>query len=184
MTDGQPYWRDVGTIDAYWEANLELTHVTPALNLYDQAWPIWTYQEQLPPAKFVFDIDGRRGAAIDSMVSGGCIISGSTVTTLAPVLERARAQLLHDRASRSSCPRSRSGRGAVLRRVVVDQGARIPPGLQRRRRSRGRPQALPRDRTRASPSSRRRCSGSSCITCASRWRESGDLSKVRRLLPC
>src|SRR5258708_15323803 len=74
-----PYWRDVGTVDAFWEANLELTRVTPSLNLYDEDWPIWTYQEQLPPAKFVFDLDGRRGAAVDSMVSGGCIVSGSTV---------------------------------------------------------------------------------------------------------
>jgi len=79
LTDGQPYWRDVGTVDAFWEANLELTRVSPALNLYDESWPIWTFQEQLPPAKFVFDLEGRRGAAIDSMVSGGCIVSGSTI---------------------------------------------------------------------------------------------------------
>ncbi len=73
----QAYWRDVGTIDAFWEANLELIGVTPPLNLYDKNWPIWTYQEQLPPAKFVFDDDDRRGMAVDSMVSGGCVISGS-----------------------------------------------------------------------------------------------------------
>jgi len=79
MIEGRPYWRDVGTIDAYWEANLDLVHVTPDLNLYDETWPIWTYQEQLPPAKFVFDDEGRRGTAIDSLVSGGCIVSGSTV---------------------------------------------------------------------------------------------------------
>ena len=79
MNDNRPYWRDVGTVDAYWEANIDLVHVTPELNLYDDDWPIWTYQEQLPPAKFVFDDDGRRGMAVDSMVSGGCIISGSTV---------------------------------------------------------------------------------------------------------
>ena len=79
MSEGEPYWRDVGTVDAYWEANMELTKVTPELNLYDQDWPIWTYQEQLPPAKFVFDDEGRRGMAVDSMVSGGCIISGSMV---------------------------------------------------------------------------------------------------------
>jgi glucose-1-phosphate adenylyltransferase len=66
-----PYWRDVGTMDAYWEANMELTKVTPELNLYDDDWPIWTHQEQLPPAKFVFDDEGRRGMAIDSLVSGG-----------------------------------------------------------------------------------------------------------------
>ncbi len=77
--NGKPYWRDVGTLDAYWEANMELTRVVPDLNLYDVDWPIWTYQEQMPPAKFVFDDDGRRGMAIDSLISGGCIISGSTV---------------------------------------------------------------------------------------------------------
>jgi len=75
----QAYWRDVGTIDAFWESNLELIGVTPELNLYDDEWPIWTSQEQLPPAKFIFDEDDRRGMAVDSMVSGGCIISGAYV---------------------------------------------------------------------------------------------------------
>jgi len=78
-TKAQNYWRDVGTVDAYYEANLELVTVSPELNIYDEQWPIWTYQEQLPPAKFVFDDPDRRGAALDSMVSGGCIISGSRV---------------------------------------------------------------------------------------------------------
>lgn len=75
----QAYWRDVGTIDAFWEANLELIGITPELNLYDNEWPIWTHQEQAPPAKFIFDDDDRRGMAIDSMVSGGCIVSGATI---------------------------------------------------------------------------------------------------------
>lgn len=75
----EPYWRDVGTIDAYWEANMELTKVVPDLNMYDKEWPIWTHQEQLPPAKFVFDQDDRRGSAVDSLVSGGCIISGTPI---------------------------------------------------------------------------------------------------------
>ncbi len=75
----QAYWRDVGTVDAFWAANLELIGVTPELNLYDQDWPIWTYQEQMPPAKFIFDDEERRGMAVDSMVSGGCVISGATV---------------------------------------------------------------------------------------------------------
>lgn len=75
----QSYWRDVGTVDAYWKANLELIGVTPELNLYDHEWPIWTYQEQLPPAKFIFDEEDRRGMAVDSMVSGGCLISGATI---------------------------------------------------------------------------------------------------------
>ena len=69
----------MGTIDAYWEAYIDLVGVTPDLNLYDQDWPIWTYQEQLPPAKFVFDDEERRGTAVDSLVSRGCIISGSAI---------------------------------------------------------------------------------------------------------
>lgn len=79
MNNKQAYWRDVGTIDNYWRANLELIGITPELNLYDKHWPIWTYQEQVPPAKFVFNEDMRRGMAVDSMISGGCIISGATI---------------------------------------------------------------------------------------------------------
>ena len=128
-SDHQAYWRDVGTIDAYWEANMDLVHVTPALDLYDKAWPIWTWQEQLPPAKFVFDDDERRGVAADSLVSGGCIVSGSTVR---------RSLLFSNVRVHSYCriedavilPNVEIGRGAKLRRVVVDQGARVPPGLE------------------------------------------------------
>ena len=75
----QSYWRDVGTLDAFWSANMELVRVNPELNLYDKTWPIWTYQAHTPPAKFVFDDDDRRGYAVDSMVAGGCVISGSAV---------------------------------------------------------------------------------------------------------
>ncbi len=78
-TRAQNYWRDVGTVDAYYEANIELVHVAPELNLYDEEWPIWTYQLHQPPAKFVLDEDSRRGVAVNSMVSGGCIISGASV---------------------------------------------------------------------------------------------------------
>ncbi|MFP4696958.1 glucose-1-phosphate adenylyltransferase, partial [Thiohalospira sp.] len=78
-TGRQAYWRDVGTVDSFWRANLELVDITPELNIYDDEWPIWTYQEQLPPAKFIFDDEDRRGMAVDSMVSGGCIISGGYV---------------------------------------------------------------------------------------------------------
>jgi glucose-1-phosphate adenylyltransferase len=131
VADGlaEPYWRDVGTLDAFWEANLELTRVTPALNLYDDNWPIWTYQEQLPPAKFVFDLDGRRGAAIDSMVSGGCIISGSTVRN-SMLFSNVR---VHSFCTINECvllPEVEIGRGAILSRVLVDQGTKIPPGLR------------------------------------------------------
>jgi len=122
---GIPYWRDAGTIDAYWEANMELTKVTPELNLYDDDWPIWTHQEQLPPAKFVFDDDGRRGMAVDSMVSGGDIISGAL----------GRKSLLYSRVLVHSyaqiedsviLPQVDVGRHAKLRRVVVDKHCRIP----------------------------------------------------------
>jgi glucose-1-phosphate adenylyltransferase len=128
MSQGIPYWRDVGTIDAYWEANVALTHVVPELNLYDAQWPIWTYQEQLPPAKFVFDDDDRRGTAIDSIVASGCIISGSTV----------RRSLLfsnvhvHDYCTIEDSvvlPNVEIGRNAVLERVVVDKHCRLPAGL-------------------------------------------------------
>jgi len=129
LNDGQPYWRDVGTIDAYWEANMELTRVSPALDLYDESWPIWTYQEQLPPAKFIFDEDGRRGAAVDSMVSGGCIISGSTVKC-SLLFSSVRVHSYCSIDGAVVLPNVEIGRGAVLHRVVIDRGTRIPPGLQ------------------------------------------------------
>ncbi|MEP7068100.1 MAG: glucose-1-phosphate adenylyltransferase [Usitatibacter sp.] len=128
LNEGEPYWRDVGTIDAFWEANLELTRVTPALNLYDEAWPIWTYQEQLPPAKFVFDLEGRRGAAVDSMVSGGCIVSGSTVRN-SLLFSNVRVHSYCTINESVLMPEVEVGRGAILSRCVVDQGCRIPPGL-------------------------------------------------------
>jgi glucose-1-phosphate adenylyltransferase len=128
LTDGEPYWRDVGTIDAFWEANLELTRVTPALNLYDKSWPIWTHQEQLPPAKFVFDLDNRRGAAIDSMVSGGCIVSGSTLRN-SILFSNVRVHSYGDISEAVILPDVTIGRKAKLRRVIVDQGCRIPEGL-------------------------------------------------------
>ena len=128
VNEGRPYWRDVGTIDAFWEANLELTRVSPALNLYDQSWPIWTHQEQLPPAKFVFDLDERRGAAIDSMVSGGCIVSGSTVRN-SILFSNVRVHSYCDIRDAVILPEVSIGRGAKLKRVVLDQGCEIPPGL-------------------------------------------------------
>lgn len=124
----QSYWRDVGTVDSYWAANLELIGVTPDLNLYDKEWPIWTYQEQLPPAKFVFDDEDRRGMAVDSMVSGGCIISGAVV----------RHSLLFSNVVVNACalvqdsvilPNVTVGAGARVRKAVVDKGCVIPPGM-------------------------------------------------------
>ena len=129
LADGKPYWRDVGTIDAYWEANMELIRVSPALDLYDQSWPIWTYQEQVPPAKFVFDSEGRRGGAADSMVSGGCVISGSTVrNSLLFSSVRVHSYCAIEQAV--ILPNVEIGRGAQLRRVVLDRRCRIPPGLR------------------------------------------------------
>jgi glucose-1-phosphate adenylyltransferase len=128
MNEGIPYWRDVGTIDAYWEANIALTHVVPQLDLYRKDWPIWTYQEQLPPAKFVFDDDNRRGTAIDSLVASGCIISGSTV----------RRSLLfsnvhvHDFCTIEDSvilPGVDVGPNTILRKVVVEKHCRLPEGL-------------------------------------------------------
>jgi len=126
--DTPPYWRDVGTVDAYWEANLDLTKVTPELDLYDPAWPIWTAQEQRPPAKFVFDDDDRRGVALDSVVGAGCIISGGTV----------RGSLLSNNARVNShslveetvvLPNCDIGRHARIRHAIIGQDTRIPPGM-------------------------------------------------------
>ncbi len=127
-SEAEAYWRDVGTVDAYWQANIDLTDFTPALDLYDREWPIWTYGEIVPPAKFVHDESERRGQAISSLVSGGCIVSGSFI----------RRSLLftgvhtHSFASVEGAvvlPYSEIGRGARLRNVVVDRGVHIPPGL-------------------------------------------------------
>ena len=128
-TKAQNYWRDVGTVDAYYEANLELVRVSPELNIYDEQWPIWTYQEQLPPAKFVFDDEDRRGAAIDSMVSGGCIISGSRVAN-SLLFSNVR---VHDYSSIDSAvilPRVRVGERCTIRRAIIDSGSAIPDGMQ------------------------------------------------------
>jgi glucose-1-phosphate adenylyltransferase len=125
----QHYWRDVGTIDAYYEANMELVRVSPELNIYDEQWPIWTYQEQLPPAKFVFDDDDRRGCAIDSMVSGGCIISGSRVAN-SLLFSQVR---VHDHSTidRSVIlPRVRIGERCVIRNAIIDEGSIVPDGTQ------------------------------------------------------
>ncbi|HKQ80848.1 MAG TPA: glucose-1-phosphate adenylyltransferase [Steroidobacteraceae bacterium] len=128
-TKAQQYWRDVGTVDAYYEANMELVHVNPELNIYDEQWPIWTYQRQHPPAKFVLDDDERVGMAVNSMVSGGCIISGAQVResllfTNVHVEERSvieRALVLTD---------VRVGRGCTVRNAIIDTGCVIPDGTQ------------------------------------------------------
>lgn len=129
VKDNNFYWRDVGTIDAYWEANMELTKVIPELNLYDREWPIWTYQEQLPPAKFVFKDEGRTGSATDSLVSGGCLISGSSVTN---------SVLFSDVHVGDYCtiegsvvlPKVTVNPNVILKNVVIDRGCEIPEGMQ------------------------------------------------------
>jgi glucose-1-phosphate adenylyltransferase len=123
----QGYWRDVGTVDAYWSANLELTEVVPPLNLYDAEWPIWTYQEQLPPAKFVFDDDGRRGMAVDSMVSGGCIISGA-VLRRSLLFSNVHVEVNGYLTEAVILPDVHIGPRCRLHKVVVDKGAVIPEG--------------------------------------------------------
>lgn len=123
----QAYWRDVGTVDAFWEANLELIGVTPPLNLYDEGWPIWTYQEQLPPAKFVFDDDDRRGIAVDSMVSGGCVISGSKVrhSLLFSSVRVNSYSLVEDSVL---LPNVEIGRNCRIRGAVIDRWCKIDEG--------------------------------------------------------
>jgi glucose-1-phosphate adenylyltransferase len=128
-TRAQSYWRDVGTIDAYYDANIELVHVHPELNIYDEEWPIWTYQGQRPPAKFILDEDGRRGLAINSMVSGGCIISGATVhqsLLFSDVRVEEGTRILRS----VILPNTDIGRGCQIRGAVIDEGCEIPDGTQ------------------------------------------------------
>ncbi len=123
------YWRDVGTVDAYWEANMEMTKVTPELNLYDADWPIWTYQEQLPPAKFVFNSDERRGMATDSLISGGCIISGAVINQ-SVLFSDVHVHSFSEIEDSVIMPNVEVGRHVKLKRVVVDKGASIPDGME------------------------------------------------------
>jgi len=124
----EPYWRDVGTIDAFWEANMDLTYVEPALNLYDAAWPVFTHQEQLPPAKFVHSDPGRNGVALSSLVADGCVVSGASVHN-SVLFSRVRAHSHAHLAEAVVLPDADIGRHARLRRVVVDRGCQVPDGL-------------------------------------------------------
>jgi glucose-1-phosphate adenylyltransferase len=127
-TGKRAYWRDVGTLDAFWEANMELVNVTPELNLYDDSWPILTHQQQLPPAKFVFDSDDRRGLAIDSMVSGGCVISGSNVTR-SLLFSNVRVHSYAEVTDSVILPEVDIGRKARINRAIIDRGCTIEPGM-------------------------------------------------------
>jgi glucose-1-phosphate adenylyltransferase len=127
-SENEPYWRDVGTVDAYWEANMDLTEVVPALDLYDQSWPIWSHAEITPPAKFVHDVEARRGSAVASLVSGGCIVSGSSVTR-SLLFTGVHVHSFATLRGAVILPRVDVGQGARLTNVVVDSSVRIPPGL-------------------------------------------------------
>ncbi|MDB5439680.1 MAG: Glucose-phosphate adenylyltransferase [Caulobacteraceae bacterium] len=126
--DAEAYWRDVGTVDAYYAANIDLTEVVPDLDLYDKSWPIWTYSEMTAPAKFVHDVEDRRGMAVQSLVGGGSVISGSTVRRsllFSHVLTRSFSSV----SSSVILPHCDIGRGARLTKVILDRGVRIPAGL-------------------------------------------------------
>ncbi len=123
----QSYWRDVGTIDAYWSANMELIGVNPDLNLYDKTWPIWTYQEQTPPAKFVFDNDDRRGQAVDSMVSGGCVISGAKVRH-SLLFSNVRVNSYTTLQDTIVLPEVNIGRHCRITKAIIEKGCEIPEG--------------------------------------------------------
>jgi glucose-1-phosphate adenylyltransferase len=126
-TRAQSYWRDVGNVDAYYEANVELVHVNPELNIYDQQWPIWTYQLQQPPAKFVLDQDGRRGMAVNSMVAGGAIISGAYVRQSLLFSNVRVEERSHIEAS-VILPDVEVGQGCVIRGAILDEACEIPDG--------------------------------------------------------
>ena len=128
-TGEQAYWRDVGTLDAFWEANMELVSVTPQLNLYDREWPIYTHQLQLPPAKFVFDEHNRRGEAIQSMVSGGCVVSGASVHG-SLLFSGVRAHSYSRISESVILPQVDIGEGCDVRRAIIDRGTRLEPGTR------------------------------------------------------
>ena len=128
-TRAQSYWRDVGTVDAYYEANIELVYVAPELNLYDEEWPIWTYQAHLPPAKFVLDEDGRRGMAVNSMIAGGCIISGAIIDQ-SLLYSNVRVDERSQVHRSVVLPNVKIGRGCTIRNAILDEGCEIPSGTQ------------------------------------------------------
>ncbi|KQT87987.1 glucose-1-phosphate adenylyltransferase [Aurantimonas sp. Leaf443] len=125
---GEAYWRDVGTIDAYWQANIDLTDVVPPLDIYDRDWPIWTYAETVPPAKFVHDEDGRRGYAVSSLVSGDCIISGGSLNR-SLLFTGVRQRSFSHVENSVILPHCQIGRHARVKNAVVDRGVIIPDGL-------------------------------------------------------
>jgi glucose-1-phosphate adenylyltransferase len=128
-TRAQNYWRDVGTVDAYYDANLELVHVAPELNIYDEEWPIWTYQAHQPPAKFVLDEEGRRGAAVNSMVSGGCIVSGAYVDQ-SLLFSNVRVEERSSIHRAVVLPNVKVGAGCSILNAIIDENCEIPDGMK------------------------------------------------------
>jgi glucose-1-phosphate adenylyltransferase len=128
LQGGQSYWRDVGTIDAYWSANMELVSVKPDLNLYDKTWPIWTYQAQTPPAKFVFDNNERRGLAVDSMVSGGCVISGANVRR-SLLFSNVRVNSYTTITDSIVLPDVNIARNCHITKAIIERGCEVPEGI-------------------------------------------------------
>jgi glucose-1-phosphate adenylyltransferase len=129
VTKERAYWRDVGTLDSFWEANMELVSPKPAFNLYDASWPIWTYQAQLPPAKFVFDDDDRRGMAVDSTVSGGCIVSGANLRK-SLLFSNVKVNCFTDIEQSILLPDVVVGRHCKIRKAIIDRGCVIPDGTE------------------------------------------------------
>lgn len=127
ITGKQPYWRDVGTIDAFWEANMELVSVNPELNLYDETWPILTYHRQLPSAKFVFRDEGREGKALDSVVSAGCVISGAAVIN-SLLFSNVKVHSYSTVQDSVVLPEAQIGRHCRITRAVIDRGCQLPEG--------------------------------------------------------
>jgi len=127
--DKPAYWRDVHSLDAYWAANMDLVQVTPHLNLYDNEWPIWTWQAQSPPAKFVHDEPGRQGQALDSLVACGCIISGATVrrSMLFADVRINNHSLVEDAIILSNV---QVGKGCILKKCIIDKNCTLPDGTQ------------------------------------------------------
>ena len=128
-TGKRAYWRDVGTLDSFWQANMELVSPEPALNMYDPDWPIWTYQSQLPPAKFVFNDDNRRGMAVDSTVSGGCIISGAKVSR-SLLFSNVRVRSYSEIHESVILPEVTVGRNCCIRKAIIDRACVIPDGFE------------------------------------------------------
>jgi len=128
VNESEPYWRDVGTVDAFWQANINLTDFSPELDLYDNYWPIWTYSELTPPAKFVHDEEGRRGSAVSSMVSGGCIISGATLKRCL-MFTGVRVHSYSSLECVVALPYVQIGRNVRLKNVVIDRDVTIPDNL-------------------------------------------------------